>query len=183
MCVLEVTQIEHDRVERVAAQPERERQTWSAVCDQERSASAPTSCFEDVRGYPWRADPLSLRSRSQSDIRLHVCSGEDCANAQISGRVVTRRVPTPRTRCNRHHCWQCSSRCCRSRCCSPAVHRVRMDECRLLLPWGWLEFSSRKSGSRERRIVTRNVSTAAAGKRRFLSIGEEFSDVPIREDP
>ena len=76
--------------------------------------------------------------------------------------ALTRRVPTPRTRCNRHHCWQCSSRCCRSRCCSPAVHRVRMDECRLLLPWGWLEFSSRKSGSRERRIVTRNVSTAAA---------------------
>ena len=45
--------------------------------------------------------------------------------------ALTRRVPTPRTRCNRHHCWQCSSRCCRCRCCSPAVHRVRMDECRL----------------------------------------------------
>ena len=87
--------------------------------------------------------------------------------------ALTRRVPTPRTRCNHHHCWQCSSRCCRCRCCSPAVHRVRMDECRLLLPWGWLEFSSRKSRSRERRMDTRNVSTAAAGKRRFLSIGEE----------
>ena len=32
MCVLEVTQIEHDRVERVAAQPEHEQQTWSAKC-------------------------------------------------------------------------------------------------------------------------------------------------------
>ena len=85
-----------------AAQPERERQTWSAVCDQERSASAPTSCFEHVRGYPWRTDPLSLRSRSESDIRLHVCSGEDCANAEISRRAVTRRVPTPRSM--RHLC-------------------------------------------------------------------------------
>ena len=28
-----------------------------------------------------------------------------------------------------------------------------------------------------------NVSTAAAGRGALLSIGEEFSDVPIREDP
>ena len=65
--------------------------------------------------------------------------------------ALTRRVPTPRTRCNRHHCWQCSSRCCRCRCCSPAVHRVRMDECRLLLPWGWWSFhhESREVGNVE----------------------------------
>ena len=57
-----------------------------------------------------------------------------------------------------------------------------MDECRLLLRGvGW-SFHQRKSGSRERRIVARNVSTAAAGRGGLLSIGEEVSDVTIRED-
>ena len=106
-----------------------------------------------------------------------------CANGEISRMDLTRRVPTPRTRCNRHHCWQCSSRCCRSRCCSPAVPPSAHGRVPPPSPWGWLEFSSRKSGSRERRIVTRNVSTAAARRPSLLSIGEEFSDVTIREDP
>ena len=145
MCVLEVTQIEHDRVERVAAQPERERQTWSAVCDQERSASAPTSCFEHIHGYLWRADPLSLRSRSESDIRLHVCSGEDCANAQISGRAVTRRVPTPRSM--RHLC------------------RVRAYTCANIRPASDADAARRRSDQRAIQRGRRPLSAAPSSKK------------------
>ena len=122
-----------------------DRHAWSAVCDQERSASAPTSCFEHVRGYLWRADPLSLRSRSESDIRLHVCSGEDCANAQISGRVVTRRVPTPRSM--RHLC------------------RVRAYTCANIRPASDADAARRRSDQRAIQRGRRPLSAAPSSKK------------------
>ena len=156
----------------------------STLCDQERSASAPTSCFEHVRGYLWRADPLSLRSRSESDIRLHMCSGEDCANAQISGRVVTRRVPTPRSM--RHLCRVRAYTCANIRPASDAnaaqrrsdqraIQRGRRPLCSSKLQE---EPNTGSGGTRIRRSAQLKPMTCG---RRPEPKSEENADVRIRD--
>ena len=160
----------------------------STLCDQERSASAPTSCFEHVRGYLWRADPLSLRSRSESDIRLHMCSGEDCANAQISGRVVTRRVPTPRSM--RHLCRVRAYTCANIRPASDADAARRRSDQRAIQRGRrplCAAPSSKKSptldmvGTSPSRIRTSALFEPTACGRRPEPKSEENADLRIRD--